>query len=503
MKILAMYLPQYHKVKENDEWWGEGFTDWIPTRNAKPLCEGHYQPHVPLNFNYYDLLDKKTLEWQAEIMHKYGVDGMCIYHYWFKDGRRILEKPAERLLQWKDIDMPFCFYWANESWKRSWSTVPNANSWQEDGKKVVDLGEKGLLLNQQYGDEDAWIQHFNYFLPFFKDDRYIKIDGKPLILLYRTSLIPCLSKMIECWRKLAVANGFEDIFVIGAYANEKSKNVLDGILYHEPPQTIVTLREAGIGDSAYSISYETVIDHVLKQPLTEKTTYFTCFTGFDDTPRRGERGNALKDVTVEQYEEFVAKTIAKNQVAGSEITFINAWNEWGEGMHLEPDEKYGYAFLEATLRAKKTYVKYVAQYETLLKNNNTQNYSLYKEKSEKFEQYMRLLDRWMELRERNIYLEEYFKEKDINNVAIYGYGIFAKHLCWELKKSSVKVRYIIDRYGEKVGADLPVYFPKDALPECDAVIVTTFWIYDQIAEVLPSHIKTIPLDEIINSFQDR
>lgn len=124
MKIFTMYLPQFHRTLENDAWWGEGFTDWVSTKNVAPLFSGHVQPRIPLNSNYYDLTEKETMKWQAELMHQYGIDGMCIYHYWFKDGRKVLEKPAENLLKWKDIDMPFCFYWANESWARSWSNVP-------------------------------------------------------------------------------------------------------------------------------------------------------------------------------------------------------------------------------------------------------------------------------------------------------------------------------------------------------------------------------------------
>ena len=128
MKVIAMYLPQFHKVKENDEWWGDGFTDWVSARQAVPLFDDHYQPHIPQNRNYYDLTDKKTILWQAELMKKYGVDGVCMYHYWFKDGRKILEKPAENLLQWKDVNMPYCFCWANETWARSWSNI-KGNVW--------------------------------------------------------------------------------------------------------------------------------------------------------------------------------------------------------------------------------------------------------------------------------------------------------------------------------------------------------------------------------------
>jgi hypothetical protein len=503
MQLLAMYLPQFHRVKENDEWWGEGFTDWIPTKNAKPICEGHYQPHIPLNHNYYDLMKKETMLWQAELMHKYGVDGMCMYHYYFKDGRKILEKPAEQLLRWKDVDMPFCFYWANETWKRSWSSIPNANSWQSDEKKPFNSTETGILLDQQYGDREDWVQHFNYFLPFFKDKRYIKVNGSPLLIIYKTALIPCLKQMLGCWRELAEKEGFTGLYIIGAYANDNAKKSLDGILYHEPPQTLVSLREGGVGNHAYSISYDTMVDNVLKEPPVGKRTFYSCFTGFDDTPRRGETGNALKDTTPEKYQDFLARTIAKNYAAGNDFTFINAWNEWGEGMHLEPDEKYGYAYLEATYHAKKDYEKYVEEYKKYSSMDVGNDILYLQNKADKFEQYMRLLDRWMELREKDISLKEYLDEKNIKKVAIYGYGNFGRHLYWELKKSGVDVSYVIDRYGDKVGAECKVYLPEDHLPECDAIIVTTFWIFEDIRDIIPRNHRLISLDEIISSFRER
>lgn len=501
MKVLAFYLPQFHDVKENNEWWGEGFTDWVPTKEAKPICEGHYQPHVPLNKKYYDLAQKSTMEWQAELMKKYQIDGMCMYHYYFKDGRKILEKPAENLLKWKDIDMPFCFYWANETWKRSWSNVPNANVWAGDSGKPENPNDTGVLLDQQYGDRAEWIKHFEYFLPFFKDERYIKVGGKPLVILYRTFLITCLSDMIACWQECARKEGFPGLYIIGAYPNDSNKKHLDGVLYHEPPQSIVTLREAGVGGSAYSITYSQMVEHVLAEPMMGDNTYFSCFTGFDDTPRRGLRGNALIDATPQQYETFLAKSIAKNIAAGNEFTFINAWNEWGEGMHLEPDEKYGYAFLEATKHAKELANSYVDEYKVFLKQNQeSSNFMIMQKKADKFEQYMRLLDRWMELREQGIHISTFFKERGIQKIGIYGYGNFGRHLYWELKNSDVEVLYLIDQQGQRLSEEAKVYLPSDELPACDEIVVSTFWIFDEIRELLADKHRLIPLDEIVHSF---
>ena len=190
MRVIAMYLPQFHRVKENDEWWGEGFTDWDAAKNAKPLYERHYQPHIPLNKNYYDLLKKETLQWQADLMKKYGIDGMCFYHYWFKEGKRILEKPAEILLENKDIDMPFCFCWANESWAKTWKAIPGANIWTiDETKNEGDDTKPVFLLEQEYGGCREWEEHFMYLLPFFRDKRYVRINNRPVFQFYHTSQV--------------------------------------------------------------------------------------------------------------------------------------------------------------------------------------------------------------------------------------------------------------------------------------------------------------------------
>ena len=168
MKVLAMYLPQFHRVKENDQWWGTGFTEWSAAKGAKKLYDGHYQPRIPQNQYYYNLLDKSVMQWQAELMRKYSVDGVCIYHYWFKDNRRILEKPAENLLKWKEVEMPFCFYWANVTWARTWSKLQNKTPWTNAYEPKDSNEVNGILLEQKYGGEEHWREHFEYLLPFFQ-----------------------------------------------------------------------------------------------------------------------------------------------------------------------------------------------------------------------------------------------------------------------------------------------------------------------------------------------
>ena len=208
IKALAIYLPQFHEVKENNEWWGRGFTEWTAVKSNEPYFENQRQPRVPYGENYYDLMNKETFEHQAELIKKYGIYGFCFYHYYFKDNKKILEKPVEKLLEWQDINIPFCFNWASESWVRSWSKI-YGNVWGEKCEnKDIKIG-KEILLQEYYGEEEAWKEHFNYLLPFFKDRRYIKKDGKPVFIFYNANRIICLSEMIEYWNKLAIENGFE------------------------------------------------------------------------------------------------------------------------------------------------------------------------------------------------------------------------------------------------------------------------------------------------------
>ncbi len=217
-----MYLPQFHRVPENDEWWGEGFTEWTAVREATTLFDEHEQPRVPLNENYYDLLDKNTMEWQAKLLKKYGVDGFVFYHYYFAHGKKILEKPVENLLEWKDININYCFSWANESWIRSWSKLNiEGNAWSplKDNNK----SGKQVLLSQEYGNKAIWKDHFDYLLPFFNDERYIKIQNKPVFMIWRPEIIFVLDQMIDYWQELAKKNGFDGIFFI---STNVQKNVV-------------------------------------------------------------------------------------------------------------------------------------------------------------------------------------------------------------------------------------------------------------------------------------
>lgn len=370
MRIITYYLPQFHNIPENDEWWGDGFTEWVNVKAAKPLFEGHRQPKVPLNENYYNLLDDDVKVWQAKIAKEHGVYGFCYYHYWFS-GKMLLEKPMEQMLQNKAVDIPFCISWANETWTKAW---------------VND--EKKILILQKYGEKDEWKQHFDYLLPFFKDDRYIKENNKPLFIIYRPEVIECLNEMLDYWNQLAIENGFDgmcfayqtinmditngsdtsrfdyDIEFQPSYArfdmsNRKGKlaalkkirrNVakwfekkfgIDLLRYTSPMTARKLLHANGID---YSEAWEAIL---ARKPISNKCIP-GAFAAWDNTPRHKERGWVYTNNTPEIFEKYLEKQIIRaKEVYHKDMIFMYAWNEWAEGGYLEPDEEHGYAYLDA------------------------------------------------------------------------------------------------------------------------------------------------------------
>lgn len=495
MKVLAMYLPQFHRVKENDEWWGDGFTDWVSAKNAVPLFEGHYQPRIPKNKKFYDLMNKGTLEWQASLMHQYGVDGMCFYHYWFKDGRKILERPAENLLQWKDVAMPFCFYWANETWAYSWSNIKDKNVWMNKGENKEYGGEDGILLKQEYGNETEWEKHLDYLVPFFKDSRYIKIDNKPLFLIYKSADIDCLADMLTFWRRKICEFGFDGIYVIGSFCDAKSGDVVDAELCLEPPGGMRNLYRDYTREGLYRIQYEDVWEKILKEGSLAAKTYFGGFVGFDDTPRRGNKGIVVENETPEVFCEYLSKLMAKNAVHGNDMVFINAWNEWGEGMYLEPDELYGTAFLEAITKAKKNYTSYFPMFRGIERNEYVTYLRIGKEK---FSHYFGLLDKWLLLKENGETIGNKLKSMGIFSILVYGYGAIGKHLIADLSNSDIKILGVIDKRKDRLKINYPAYLPTDRLPVCDAVIVTADYYFYEIEKALSeSNARVIAMRELL------
>lgn len=346
--IVSFYLPQFHAIPENDEWWGEGFTEWRNVRKATHLFKEHYQPHVPSDLGYYNLVEDSDIQKrQIELAKKYDIFGFCYYYYWF-DGKRLLEKPMNALLDKKDLDFPFCICWANESWTRRW-----------DGQ------EKEMLMKQVH-DEDSDSRFIEEVIPVLKDERYIRIDGKdPILLIYRAELFPNLKATVHTWKEKCKEEGIPNLHVCmvqsfgqvdptvygcdsavefpphGVYANEISK----------------TMDELVPDFSGNIYDYREVVDRSLQK---KKAGDFTWFRGtmlsWDNTARRKSAANVFHYANPVEYEKWLVGLVDYTRRFSKDtqqMIFVNAWNEWAEGTHLEPDQKYGHQYLEVTKRASR------------------------------------------------------------------------------------------------------------------------------------------------------
>ena len=355
-RVLAMYLPQFHRIPENDEWWGEGYTEWTAVKRSKSLYRGHYQPSVPYKGDYYDLSDASVMRRQMRLAKQYGIDGFCIYHYWF-NGKKLLEKPLEALLEEKEIGLPFCICWANEAWSRRW-----------DGSN----GEKTLLVSQEYGGEAEWKEHFYYLLKFFKKEQYMKQGNKPIIVIYNPKEIENRKQMIEYWQQLSRQEGFEGIYVINVHRLPFESEIPfygDEIADFEPFATLSDLLSSDKGKMVnihkgnrpdnFSMRYEVINYEKFCKHMTEKFVpkcgkhNLGFFAGWDNTPRRGKDTALIFDNnTPDVFEKYFRIQYQRSIESNNNFLFINAWNEWGEGTYLEPDEKNKYGYLEAIKRTK-------------------------------------------------------------------------------------------------------------------------------------------------------
>lgn len=358
-KLFAMYLPQYHQIPENDRFWGEGFTDWVAVRKAQPQFEGHEQPRIPLDNRYYDLSNADTIAWQAELAHKYGIDGFGIYHYWFKGGHKVLEKPAEIIRDHPEFPIRYFLAWDNMSWIRSWSNV-EGNAWapsfdQKTGKQV--------LLEFEYGDQAAWEAHFQYLLPFFRDERYEKKDGKPIFILMRGTDGEEPLAMCRYWDERAWQEGFHGMYFICAKNLTKKEPPIFHPFTYEPifsgwaerekwerrMKKYLHIQPRAKGPVRFMCDYGTVWNTILKN--AKKGWYSGAVVCYDDTPRRGKNANVLVNASPQLFERNLKQLLKIAQQNDREYVFLTAWNEWGEGAYLEPDTVNGYAYLEAVKRA--------------------------------------------------------------------------------------------------------------------------------------------------------
>lgn len=369
MKIIAFYLPQFHAIPENDRWWGEGFTEWTNVKAARPLFPGHRQPRAPLGGDYYNLLDDSVKLRQVELAKQYGIYGFCYYHYWF-GGKLLLEKPMEQMLANPEIDLPFCVSWANEPWTGAWA------------------GKKQTLIPQSYGDRTEWEKHFEYLLPFFRDERYIKTEGCPLFVIYRPAVISCLGEMLDCWDELARRSGFPGMAFAyqsrwdsSAPGREENRKKFRYAIEYQPSfgfedlhsgqhrllraakNRVSLIMERTLGVSLNNLShgqltgnredYGRVWEAILSAGPEDEKSVPGAFVQWDNTPRYGENGRVFTGSSPERFERYLRRQLRRaEEVYGSEFLFLNAWNEWAEGNYLEADTDYGYGWLEAVKNAQ-------------------------------------------------------------------------------------------------------------------------------------------------------
>jgi len=342
-KLIAFYLPQFHVVQENSEWWGEGFTEWTNVRRAKSNFDGHDQPKTPRELGYYDLADIGVMAAQAELAKLYGIHGFCFYHYWFS-GRRILEKPVDQFLA-SDIDMPFCLCWANENWTRTW-----------------DGDTKSILLEQKYLASDAGAL-IDSLMPAFRDRRYLLIDGKPLLLVYRARHIPHPKTWFGAWRKAAKAAGFPGlhIAVVDMHDMSTPEEVGADALVEFPPHKFGGPQSApptapSVTNADFSgafVDYRKIIAQSALKTSPAYPYYRGVIPAWDNTARRQDTGTIVVDAQPDLYGAWLRylRTYTRHHGARGNLIFVNAWNEWGEGCALEPDARWGLGYLEETLRS--------------------------------------------------------------------------------------------------------------------------------------------------------
>ncbi|GEM_PF-393931 len=351
VRTIAFYLPQFHPFAQNDEWWGKGFTEWTNVGKARPLFPGHYQPHCPIHLGYYDLRVPQIMQEQAKLAKNYGISGFAYYFYWFA-GQLLMETPLEAMLADPDVDLPFCMIWANENWTRRW-----------DGH------DQEVLIAQDHSLEDSRAM-LTYLQKFMADERYIRVNGKPLFIIYRATLIPDFAKTLKMWRSEAKRMGLGDLYVVSAqtFGHTNPKDLgLDAAIEFPPhginPREISSLVPGLVKDFSGGIfEYPEVVSSAVKQEEPDYTLFRTSMLSWDNTARRNLKASVFTDFSVTRYAQWLASNMeraAKDpRRSGSErLVFVNAWNEWAEGTHLEPDQKHGYGYLEATRSVVNNYSK--------------------------------------------------------------------------------------------------------------------------------------------------
>ena len=345
--LVAFYLPQYHPIPENDAWWGKGFTEWTNVTKARPVFRDHYQPHLPADLGFYDLRVAESRDAQAALAREYGVQGFCYFHYWF-NGKRLLERPFNEVIASGRPDFPFCLCWANESWSRRW------------------LGEeRDVLMEQTYSQEDDLV-HADWLGHAFADNRYIRVGGRPLLLVYRPTHLPDANRTVELWRSVFKRQGVGDPYLVGVDAHcpgfDCRQPGFDTTFAFTPQLSALPgwsgdgwklkrflhnmkLRTRNGRTKVYDI---TEARHAMAQIPRDFPHVRCVFVGWDNTPRRGSDGIVMINATAEEFGAALRSVIDDMALSaeGDNLLFLNAWNEWAEGNHLEPDQRFGRGYLE-------------------------------------------------------------------------------------------------------------------------------------------------------------
>lgn len=367
-KLIALYFPQLHPIPENDEWWGEGFTDWVNVKKAKSLFSNHYQPRIPLNNNYYNQACEKIVRWQINLAKEHGISGFCHYHYWF-DGKQLLETPTNIFLKNKDIDFQFCLAWANETWSRRW-----------DGQD-----HQVLQLQTHPPVVEKWARHFDYLIKAWTDERAIRVDGKPVFLIYRPHKIKEIGRMFDYWQTRAREHGIDGIYFVAInqykFPEDSILKYFDAVMMFQPFVAAFELQDRARplwqklvlkvekrlpnivkeslapiqsfvkkGKSLTIFDYDKVWETIVSSEKEPGIVVFPgAFVDWDNTARYGNRATIFKGANPAQFEFWLRKLVEQvSQYRKAEqLIFMNAWNEWAEGAYLEPDEKYKLAYLEA------------------------------------------------------------------------------------------------------------------------------------------------------------
>lgn len=354
-RVIALYLPQFHPIPENDKYWGKGFTEWTNVAKAKPLFRGHYQPRIPADLGFYDLRLPQVREEQAEMAREAGVEGFMYWHYWFGRGKMLLEKPFEEVLASGKPDFPFCLGWANHDWStKSWS-------------KEVSAFQNEMIAKCEYlGEEDNRL-HFEYVLPAFKDNRYITIDGKPFFMIYDPFGFVGLQEFMTQWRTWAVENGLKGVFFVannggrGASYDKLIEMGFDAVYnntkYHAEAaasgavwkRRLKTLLGHYLGVALQKFDYETVTGYMITDESKKENCYPIITPGFDRTARSGRNAVIYSNPNPVAFKKLARKAVEQVQTKNPEhrVVILNSWNEWAEGNYMEPDLKWGHAYLNA------------------------------------------------------------------------------------------------------------------------------------------------------------